>query len=151
MSYGLEVLNRIDVANDPVNWVDPWGLKGYGPFGSIASYSPTIASNFQAAEAGVESAINTVSDTMISGPNITSGEVQAAGYLIGGAGVTALVIMTSPEGAPLIGAGIPLLAEGIVRAGAESLGGDTANLPNWWGVLAEILEGLTKSNEGCVE
>jgi hypothetical protein len=21
------VLNRIDVANDPVNWVDPWGLK----------------------------------------------------------------------------------------------------------------------------
>ena len=26
MSYGLEVLDRIDVENDPVNWVDLWGL-----------------------------------------------------------------------------------------------------------------------------
>jgi hypothetical protein len=23
------VLNRIDVQNDPVNWIDPWGLRNY--------------------------------------------------------------------------------------------------------------------------
>ena len=26
MSFGRQVINRIDVLNDPVNWVDPWGL-----------------------------------------------------------------------------------------------------------------------------
>lgn len=25
----MEVLDRIDVQNDPVNWMDPWGLFGY--------------------------------------------------------------------------------------------------------------------------
>ncbi len=27
MSYGLEVLDRIDVGGDPVNLIDPWGLR----------------------------------------------------------------------------------------------------------------------------
>ncbi len=33
MSYGLEVLDRIDVQNDPVNWIDPLGLHGIIFFG----------------------------------------------------------------------------------------------------------------------
>jgi len=45
------VLDRIDVANDPVNAIDPEGLQSnYGPFARMMRYSPTLASEVRAFE-----------------------------------------------------------------------------------------------------
>jgi hypothetical protein len=45
--FGMKVLNRIDVSNDPVNWVDPEGLRYWGAYfkSKFKNPLPTYPSN----------------------------------------------------------------------------------------------------------
>jgi RHS repeat-associated protein len=45
------------VQNDPVNWVDPWGLSSYGFFSSAMHASPTLAGEVKGFEAAASEAL----------------------------------------------------------------------------------------------
>jgi hypothetical protein len=80
----------------------------------------------------------------------TSGQVQAVLYTAGGAGLVTIGSVSLPEGLPLIRVGIPIFAEGVVRSGAEILGGKTSSIPSSWSTMSDIGSGLYNSyGKGC--
>jgi len=126
------------VHNNPINFIDPTGLAWRDVPGGVAT----------ALREGLKGAV-TATGRATEAMGITSGRVQAAAYTVSGAGLTTIGTITLPEGAPLIGLGVPLLAEGLVRTGAEALGGDTSTIPSWWTILGDIGEGMYDAYGGC--
>jgi len=137
---GGDVNLMVYTSNDPVNWVDPWGLK-------ISDFPGDVVTAFSGAAQDVGPAFAGAANSL----GITSGRVQAVAYTAAGMAITAAGFVTSPEGAPLIGLGVPLLAEGITRLGVESLGGDTGSIPFGLEILYDIGVGIGNAYGECSE
>ncbi|MDF1615822.1 RHS repeat-associated core domain-containing protein, partial [Desulfurivibrio dismutans] len=129
------------VLNDPVNWIDPWGLSPR-TFSDIPhDVKVALIEGFKGANTAISRASNEF--------GITRGRVQATIYTASGATLIVIGAITSPEGAPLIAVGVPLLTEGVTRASVEALGGDTSSIPSWWAILGDIGEGIYEAHRGC--
>ncbi len=109
MSFGLEVLDRIDVQNDPVNFVDPWGLLSKGTNFAIGTAGTTVT---------IALSFTPLSPT---GGALAGGAV--AGALTALAGGDAKEIATNATTAAVGGpfAALGMAAQGV-RAGACAMG-----------------------------
>ena len=112
------------VLNDPINFIDPYGLiVEADPFNPVPNI-PTF--------------------------NLTKGQKGAllktglgAGLIIGGS-------LTLPEGAPFIAVGIPMLGEGLTLDVVEfGFHGDTSNIPSTWEVVGTVAEQIYNLNNSC--
>jgi hypothetical protein len=100
-------INLYSYANlNPINATDPLGLE---------VLSPDMITNF-------------IPASQIQPPS--SGKVWAVGKVVGGSGLIIIGTITLPEGAPLVGLGIPILADGAASSFIEfGLKGDTSAVP----------------------
>jgi hypothetical protein len=79
------VLNRIDVQNDPVNWIDPWGLKSTGnPFRDAGRGLAGAAND---AGPAIRGALHSVADIAVNGP--IEAQALLAHAAVGQAGLAA--------------------------------------------------------------
>jgi hypothetical protein len=68
--------------------------------------------------------------------------------MLGGFGLTVVGFVTAPWGAPLIGVGIGLMAEGVVTGMVDAMGGDTGSLPYGPEMIYDIGVGIYDYNYG---
>ena len=78
----------------------------------------------------------------------SSGKMWAVGKAAGGVGLVIVGAASTPEGAPLIAAGIAVAADGGASCIAEfGLNGDTSNVPpTFLHIAADIAEGVANTN-----
>jgi len=154
------------VLNNPVNAIDPLGLMSATSAAAIDAIinNPnipheqkieiikSIPTNLPDPKANITNIFRPTNFNSNKGHNtdFTSGQVWAAGKVVLGSGLIIAGTVTLPEGVYLIGAGIPILADGAASSFVEfALDGDTSNVPPTMNhAVYLIVEGALEADYG---
>jgi hypothetical protein len=132
---GAQALDRINVQNNPVNFIDPWGLfdalANPGAYLGTAANSSANWSSFPGYKP---------KNPHPNVPELTTGRKVAILKTTGGASaIVAGALLGQPE---VIAGGIVITADGFALSLAELIGGDTSSIPSDYELARQIFSGI---------
>lgn len=133
MSYGSEALNGILVQNDPVNWVDPWGLQSvHGEISNAPGLSDSIKDK-------IKTDVDKVINPDRYGENVRSDTVMTYASTAGLAGINgaAAAWKYGLQYSPYIGTAAGKAANDYWGTGQPGWFALKDSLQGWWDDLSD--------------